>query len=120
MSALCTHCYCDWPARASEQENEGAASPVEGKVQISPWHDVPLKNDDGTLNMLVEIPKWSRKKFEISTSEPFNPIKQDVKNGLLREYQWGDMICNYGAFPQTYEDPEHTDPNTGCKGEYKI
>jgi hypothetical protein len=43
--------------------------PVEGKVPISPWHDVPLRNGDGTFNMIVEIPKWTRKKFEIATGE---------------------------------------------------
>lgn len=26
-------------------------------------------------------------------------------------------IWNYGAFPQTWENPEHTDPSTGCKGD---
>lgn len=31
-----------------------------GPVPISPWHDVPLRNGDGTLNMVVEIPKFSR------------------------------------------------------------
>jgi len=88
-----------------------------GKVEISPWHDVPLFNADGTLNMIVEVPKWSRRKFEIATGEPLNPIKQDVKNGQLREYGWGDMFCNYGAFPQTWEDPKHVDPNTKCGGD---
>jgi inorganic pyrophosphatase len=88
-----------------------------GKVEISPWHDVPLFNADGTLNMIVEIPKWSRRKFEIATREPLNPIKIDVKNGQLREYNWGDMLCNYGAFPQTWEDPKHVDPNTRCGGD---
>jgi inorganic pyrophosphatase len=29
-----------------------------------------------------------------------NPIKQDVKNGKLREYNYGDMVFNYGALPQ--------------------
>lgn len=47
-----------------------------GKVEISPWHDIPHKNEDGTFNMIVEIPKWSRRKFEIATGEPYNPIKQ--------------------------------------------
>jgi hypothetical protein len=68
-----------------------------GPVEISPWHDVPYKNPDNTYNMIVEIPKWSRRKFEIATGEVFNPIKQDVKNGVLREYNYGDMLFNYGA-----------------------
>ena len=33
----------------------------EPQVQISPWHDVPLRNGDGTLNFIVEIPKWTRR-----------------------------------------------------------
>ena len=24
---------------------------------------------------------------------------------------------NYGAIPQTWEDPDHVDPNTNCKGD---
>lgn len=51
----------------------------------------------------AQIPKWTRKKFEIATGEEFNPIKQDTKNGKLREYNHGDMLFNYGAFPQTWE-----------------
>lgn len=26
-------------------------------------------------------------------------------------------IWNYGALPQTWEDPGHTDSDTGCKGD---
>jgi hypothetical protein len=38
--------------------------------RISPWHDVPYKNtEDGSYNMVVEIPKWTRAKFEIATGE---------------------------------------------------
>ena len=85
--------------------------------QISPWHDIPLFSSDGHLHMITEIPKFSRAKFEIATGEAFNPIKQDVKNGKLREYKHGDMCFNYGAFPQTWEDPKHTTPDTGFVGD---
>merc|ERR1719217_2038979 len=68
-------------------------------------------------NTVVEIPKWSRAKFEIATGEEFNPIKQDTKNGKLRDYNYGDMLFNYGAFPQTWEDPSHVTPDTGCAGD---
>lgn len=88
-----------------------------GKTPISPWHDVPLRNGDGTYNFIVEIPKWSRRKYEIATGEVLNPIKQDVKNGTLREYHWGDMMWNYGALPQTWEDPKIVHPDTGCGGD---
>lgn len=50
-----------------------------------------------------------------------NPIKQDVKKGKLRYvancFPHHGYIWNYGAFPQTWENPEHTDPSTGCKGD---
>jgi len=85
--------------------------------QISPWHDIPLYTPCGNINMVVEIPKWSRAKFEIATGEEFNPIKQDTKNGKLRDYNYGDMLFNYGAFPQTWEDPSHVTPDTGCAGD---
>lgn len=34
--------------------------------------------------MVVEIPRGTNAKLEMSTSEEGNPIKQDVKNGKLR------------------------------------
>merc|ERR1719356_1673939 len=86
-------------------------------IPLSPWHDIPLKNADGSYNFICEIPKWTRKKYEIATGEELNPIKQDVKNGVLREYKWGDMLFNYGAFPQTWEDPHHVSEETGCPGD---
>ena len=85
--------------------------------QISPWHDIPLFSPDGHVHMVTEIPKFSRAKFEIATGEPFNPIKQDTKNGKLREYKYGDMCFNYGALPQTWEDPAHTTADTGYVGD---
>lgn len=98
---------------------------------------------------LCPVPKWTRRKYEVATKELNNPIKQDEKKGVLREYkartrtrdghraprlltqsvpslarcvnvvvpQWGDMLFNYGFFPQTWEDPEHTDPDTNCRGD---
>jgi len=85
--------------------------------QISPWHDIPLFSPDGFVHMITEIPKFSRAKYEIATGEPFNPIKQDTKNGKLREYHYGDMCFNYGAMPQTWEDPSHTSADTGYVGD---
>jgi len=76
--------------------------------QISPWHDIPLYADSSRqwVNFICEIPKWTRAKYEIATKEQFNPIKQDVKNGKPRFYKHGDMMFNYGALPQTWEDPK--------------
>jgi len=91
--------------------------------QVSLMHDVPLvaNSQAGTYNMIVEIPKGTNAKLEIAVGEEYNPIKQDTKNGKLRYvanlephtgYPW-----NYGAFPQTWEDPNHKDANTQCLGD---
>jgi len=85
--------------------------------QISPWHDIPLFSSPGICNFICEIPKWTRAKYEIAVDEMHNPIKQDIKNGKLRYYKHGDMMFNYGAFPQTWENPEHIPKDTGCIGD---
>uniref|UniRef100_A0A2M4A849 Inorganic pyrophosphatase n=1 Tax=Anopheles triannulatus TaxID=58253 RepID=A0A2M4A849_9DIPT len=90
---------------------------------ISPLHDIPLyANDARTVyNMVVEVPRWTNAKMEISLGEGLNPIKQDVKKGKLRFvancFPHHGYIWNYGAFPQTWENPDHLDANTGCKGD---
>ncbi|CAO1622530.1 unnamed protein product [Jaminaea pallidilutea] len=90
---------------------------------VSSFHDVPLfANEEKTiLNFLVEIPRWTNAKQEISKDEPFNPIKQDTKKGKLRFvrncFPHHGYIWNYGAFPQTWEDPSYTHPDTKAKGD---
>jgi len=95
----------------------------EGKI-VSPFHDIPLvaSQDGRTLyNMIVEIPRWTNAKMEIATKEPFNPIKQDVKKGKLRYvhncFPYHGYIWNYGALPQTWENPSYEDPHTKAKGD---
>lgn len=53
---------------------------------VSLFHDIPLfaNEDKSVLNFIVEIPRWTNAKQEISKEEPFNPIKQDTKKGKLR------------------------------------
>merc|ERR1712146_115102 len=75
-----------------------------GGETISPWHDIPLYNDDGTVNMIVEIPKESMAKMEVATDEECTPIKQDTKKGKLRDYPY-NINWNYGMLPKTWEDP---------------
>lgn len=95
-----------------------------GKV-VSLWHDISLthidpetKKDTEYLNFVCEIPKFSRKKYEIATEEIGNPIKQDEKKGKLREFKKGDIFFNYGCLPQTWEDPTHIHPDAeGCRGD---
>ncbi|ORX60295.1 inorganic pyrophosphatase [Hesseltinella vesiculosa] len=92
-------------------------------VPVSPFHDIPLfANEEKTiLNMVVEIPRWTNAKLEISKEDAFNPIKQDTKKGKLRFvrncFPHKGYIWNYGAFPQTWEDPNHTNAETKAKGD---
>ncbi|KAH8301427.1 hypothetical protein KR059_003192 [Drosophila kikkawai] len=114
---------------------------------ISPMHDIPLyANEEKTVyNMVVEVPRWTNAKMEvsfcllyvqclvinppvacpsnpqISLKTPLNPIKQDIKKGKLRYvancFPHKGYIWNYGALPQTWENPDHIEPSTGCKGD---
>jgi len=88
---------------------------------ISAMHDIPMLASPGVYNMVVEVPRWSNAKMEIDLKSPLNPIKQDVKKGKLRYvancFPHHGYIWNYGAIPQTWEDPNHTDPSTNCKGD---
>lgn len=71
--------------------------------------------------MVVEIPRWTNAKMEINLKEPLNPIKQDIKKGKLRFvancFPHHGYIWNYGAIPQTWENPELKDEHTGYKGD---
>ncbi|XP_077611847.1 inorganic pyrophosphatase 2, mitochondrial [Crocuta crocuta] len=105
---------------------------------ISPFHDIPLKVDsteengiptkrarndeyENLFNMVVEVPRWTNAKMEIATKEPLNPIKQDVKDGKPRYvaniFPHKGYIWNYGALPQTWEDPHRKDKSTDCCGD---
>lgn len=112
-------------------------------VPVSPFHDIPLyANEQQTvLNMVVEIPRWTNAKLEISKEELLNPIKQDIKKGKLRFvrncFPHKGYLWNYGAFPQvssslippystydirltnsqTWEDPNVVHPETKAKGD---
>lgn len=66
--------------------------------------------------ILVISNRRSRPKFEINKEAPFNPIRQDTKNGKLREYPY-DSTVNYGAFPQTWEDPFHREKGLDLGGD---
>ncbi|KAI8884690.1 inorganic pyrophosphatase [Backusella circina FSU 941] len=88
---------------------------------ISPFHDIPLYSSKETVNMVVEIPRWTNAKIEIATGEKFNPIKQDSKKGKMRFvrncFPYKGYIWNYGALPQTWEDPTVIHHETMAKGD---
>ncbi|KAJ1679103.1 Inorganic pyrophosphatase [Spiromyces aspiralis] len=90
---------------------------------ISFFHDIPLRpgQDDKVFNMVVEVPRWTNAKMEINKDLPMNPITQDTKKGKLRyvrnPFPHHGYIWNYGALPQTWEDPNHRDADTNCNGD---
>ena len=56
--------------------------------------------------------------MEINKEIEFNPIMQDrFKNGSARNYSYGDIMFNYGALPQTWEDNKIKHPVTSAIGD---
>lgn len=87
-------------------------------ADVSPWHDIPLfTGQANVVNYVNEIPKGTDAKMEIATDEASTPIKQDVKKGALRFYKYSKSLVNYGALPQTWEDPADIIPETGLGGD---
>lgn len=87
---------------------------------ISPWHDIDLF-DGEFIQVFNEIPRFENAKFEMSKTNGFNYISQDIKNCKPRfvqnvfphkGYPW-----NYGAIPQTWEDPNEMDELCQAKGD---
>ncbi|CAF3322312.1 unnamed protein product [Rotaria socialis] len=104
---------------------------VQTKAIVSPFHDIPLVNQhytsktgnttDVVYNMVVEVPRWTNAKMEINKKLKMNPITQDVKNGKPRfvhnVFPYHGYLWNYGALPQTWEDPNHVDEDTKTTGD---
>jgi inorganic pyrophosphatase len=71
--------------------------------------------------MVVEIPRWTNAKLEISKEQTLNPIIQDTKKGKLRfvrnSFPHHGYIHNYGAVQQTWEDPNVIHPETKAAGD---
>ncbi|KAK3989630.1 putative inorganic pyrophosphatase [Cladorrhinum sp. PSN332] len=91
---------------------------------VSPFHDIPLYHDKHKeiFNMVVEVPRFTNAKFEISRSKFLNPITQDrERDGSLRfnlnVFPYKGYLWNYGALPQTWENPHSINPDTGEKGD---
>lgn len=87
---------------------------------ISPFHDIPLR-EGSFINCVNEIPRFEHAKFEISKEESFNPIAQDTKKGKLRFvnniFPVFGYPFNYGAIPQTWEDPNVEDSECKALGD---
>ncbi|KAH3679014.1 hypothetical protein WICMUC_001209 [Wickerhamomyces mucosus] len=87
------------------------------------FHDIPINLNlpNKTCNVVIEIPRWSNAKFEINKDLQYNPITQDLKNNKPRFvknlYPFKGYPQNYGAIPQTWDDPTIVETNTGYKGD---
>jgi len=89
----------------------------EDGIEISYWHDLPLLAGTAKLHAFIEIPKNTSAKYEVNPLEVTNPIKQDEKKGKPRYYNM-DIKWNYGALPQTWEQPDHVWSGLeGCDGD---
>ena len=93
---------------------------------ISWWNDVPLQlkgYEHNEFNMIMEISSVTQAKMEISRTHEFNPIvvdKEDNPNkpGEKRDRNYAiQPIFNYGALPQTWEDPNRTTPDGKFRGD---
>lgn len=89
-----------------------------GDAPISPWHSIPLAltslSKAPFLYGIIEIPRGTRSKFEISTTTAMNPIVRDVdKHGKPRSLNYvhpdfpDGIPFHYGALPQTWESRRH-------------
>lgn len=55
--------------------------------------------------------------MEIDTGSAHNPIIQDKTKQKAPRFYALDSLVNYGALPQTYEDPDHKDVLTQLNGD---
>lgn len=66
------------------------------------WHDNPAINDQGMVNVLIEIPAGSDKKYELNKTS--GQVEWEVlENGEYRRIKYLAYPANYGMIPQTYQ-----------------
>lgn len=65
---------------------------------------LPLYSSNGVLNVFIEIPGGTNKKFEYNVGS--NTFEIDQKDGKDRVVNYLPYLVNYGYFPSTYSDPE--------------
>jgi len=74
-----------------------------GSSDISPWHDIPLFSavNGSNIHMVLEIPAFTRAKYEVATKEFLNPIRQDCNKMDEVRYLVPNTFFDYGCVPQT-------------------
>lgn len=70
----------------------------------APSHQLPAWNEDGELQVVVEIPAGTNKKLEYNNRS--DTIEQDTQNGMPRVVDFLPYPGNYGFVPSTYMDEE--------------
>lgn len=70
---------------------------------FNPVASVPLHNEDGTLNMVIEIPTGTN--WKIETCEQTGQMAVELRKGAPRIVRYLSYPGNYGFFPQTLTDP---------------
>jgi inorganic pyrophosphatase len=68
------------------------------------FYKLPLYSSNGVLNVVIEIPAGTNKKFEYNVGS--NTFEIDQKDGKDRVVNYLPYLGNYGYFPSTYSDPE--------------
>ena len=71
-----------------------------GEIQ-NVWHDIPALNDDGSINILIEIPAGSNKKYELDKTTG-ELVWETLETGEHRTIHYLPYPANYGMIPQTY------------------
>ncbi|POW09971.1 hypothetical protein PSTT_06417 [Puccinia striiformis] len=100
----------EYPGHRVYIENNGAV--------ISAFHDLPLfaNEQHNVFNMIVEVPRWTNAKMEISKA---NLLIQSYK--ILKRtnfVSFGTVSPTMDTFgTMTWEDPAHTHPETKAKGD---
>ena len=97
----------DKTSEISFQNEQFKTSIVKKKFQIDTKEnlieDIPLKDENGNFLAVIEIPKDSNEKWEISKLE--NNLEIDFKMGEPRIIGYGNYISNYGIIPRTFFSP---------------
>merc|ERR1712216_700814 len=79
-SRRCTRAFVTAKSEGQEGSENFKLGYWNGSDACSPWHDIPVSgNTSGTVNMVVEIPRYTFAKMEVDTKAEHNPIIQDTK-----------------------------------------
>jgi inorganic pyrophosphatase len=88
------------PAETPLAEGVTYADPLTLDGPIDFLRDIPAKNPDGTVNIVVEIPSGTNQKWEVKNN---GKMEWDKKNGKPRIVAYMCYPGNYGSIPSTQQ-----------------